>query len=367
VRPNIRDIAEAAGVSVTTVSHALSGHGRVAVETRERIQQIAREMSYSANVHAQRLASGRSRTLGIQIACFTTDASGSRLLPEAAYFMELLNGAASAAGELDYALLLAPYDCPPSVAAQLAIDGVIVVDPAGDEFVDTALHERGAPVVTTGRPTSGAARFSWVDNDHGRAARRMFDHFLARGYSRPALVATTRNRSYVADIMEAYAEWTREHDVRPIVVELGEPPTERAAARAARRLLSRQRDRPDAVYATFDRLALGVLLQAERLGISVPGDFALASAVDSDALRWATPHITASTLDPTRIGQEAVRVLVDLIEGREQGERRVIVPTGIKPRASTARRASGAAAKPRRRAGEQREPLSAPRSTRTHS
>jgi len=340
VPPNIRDIAEAAGVSITTVSHALSGQGRVALDTRERVKRIAAEMSYSANVHAQRLASGRSRTLGIQIAGFTTDASDSVLLPGAAYFMDVLNGAASAADENGYALLLAPYDRDLSEVAQLAIDGLIVVDPAGDEFMETAFRESGAPVVTTGRLTSGATEFPWVDNDHAGVALKMLDHFVSRGYTRPALVSTTQNRSYVADIVEAYRDWARGHGVRPIVVELREPPSERAAARAAKRLLSRA-DRPDAVYATYDRLALGVLLQAGRLGLSVPGDLALASAVDSDALRWTSPQITASFLNARQIGREAVQLVIDLIEGRDPVERTVVVPAEIIARASTARRSPG--------------------------
>jgi DNA-binding LacI/PurR family transcriptional regulator len=340
VPPNIRDIAEAAGVSITTVSHSLSGQGRVAEETRERVRRIAAEMSYSANVHAQRLASGRSRTLGIEIAGFTTDASGSVMLPDAAYFMDVLNGAASAAHDNDYALLLASYDRDLKDVAQLAIDGVIVVDPAGDEFIAPVFSESGAPVVTTGRPTSGATEFPWVDNDHAGMARKMLDHFASRGYKRPALVCTTRNRSYVADIMDAYKQWTQAHDAPRMVVELREPPTERAAARAAKRLLSRP-DRPDAIYATYDRLALGVLLQAGRLGLSVPGDLALASAVDSEALCWTSPHITATSLKPRQIGREAVGLIIDLIEGRDPGERKVVVPAEIAVRASTGRPGNG--------------------------
>jgi DNA-binding LacI/PurR family transcriptional regulator len=298
-------------------------------------------MSYSANVHAQRLASGRSRTLGIQIAGFRTGASGSVLLPDAAYFMDVLNGAASAAAEGGYALLLAVSDSDLEEVVELAIDGVIVVDPAGDDFMGPALRESGTPVVTTGRPTSGATSFPWVDNDHAAVARKMFDHFAARGYTRPAVVCTTQNRSYVADIVEAYRDWTEEHDAPRMIVELSEPPSERAAARAAKRLLTRS-ERPDAIYATYDRLALGVLLQAGRLGLSVPGDLALASAVESDALRWTSPHVTATFLDPKEIGREAVRLAIDMIEGRdpEAGEGKVVVPARIIARPSTARRPS---------------------------
>ncbi len=334
---NIRDIAEAADVSITTVSHALRGRGRVAPATRERVLRIAKELGYTANVHAQRLVAGRSRTLAIQIAGFATATSLSHLLPDATYFIDLLNGAAAMAGDHDYAVLLAPYLVDAAARLHpLTIDGGVIVDPAEGEAMATTLFERGIPVVTTGRAPPGATILPWVDNDHAAITRRMLDHLAAHDYGHPALVATTPTRSYVADIVNAYLGWTRERDIPPTVVTLAEPPTERAAARAANRLLSKA-DRPDAVYATYDRLALGVLVQAQRLGISVPEQLGVASAVDSDAMRWASPHITAAFLDARRVGGEAVRLLIDLIEGREPQSRTVTIPARIIPRSSTLR------------------------------
>jgi DNA-binding LacI/PurR family transcriptional regulator len=332
--PNIRDVAEAAGVSVTTVSHSISGRGRVAAATRERVLRIAEEVGYTANAHAQRLVSGRSRTLAIQIAGFTTESS-PQLLPDAAFFLDVLNGAAAAAGARGYELVLAPYDLDPRRGQALAIDGAVVVDPHGDEPLLRLLPERGIPVVTTGRPTRGAVRFPWIDNDHAALAVRVLDHFLEMGYTRPAVMATTPNRSYIADILDAYARWSREHGLRPITVELDEPPTERAAARAAQRLLTRARA-PDAVYATYDRLALGVLRQAQRQGLSVPEDVGIASAVDGDTLHWVEPHITAATLNPRLIGSQAIDALIDLAEGGSVAPG-AMVPARIDVRASTQR------------------------------
>jgi DNA-binding LacI/PurR family transcriptional regulator len=338
VPPNIRDVAEAAGVSVTTVSHALSGRGRVAPATRERVLRIAEDVGYTANAHAQRLVSGRSRTLAIQVAGFTT-AGNSQLMPDAAFFLDVLNGAAEAAAAREYDLVLAPYDLDPRRTQSLAIDGAVVVDPQGDEMLLRLLPERGVPVVTTGRPTRGAVRFPWIDNDHARLAVHALDHFLEMGYERPAIMATTPSRSYVADILDAYAGWAREHGLEPMVVELEEPPTEGAAARAAQRLLTRAQP-PDAVYATYDRLALGVLRQAQSLGLAVPRDLGIASAVDGDTLHWVDPHITAATLNPRLIGMQAIEVLIDLAEDRPVAPG-AMVPGRLEVRASTQR--SGAA------------------------
>lgn len=336
--PNIRDVAEAAGVSVTTVSHALSGRGRVAPATRERVLRIAEDVGYAANAHAQRLVSGRSRTLAIQVAGFTT-AGNSQLMPDAAFFLDVLNGAAEAAAAREYDLVLAPYDLDPRRTQSLAIDGAVVVDPHGDETFLRRLPERGVPVVTTGRPTRGEVRFPWIDNDHAALAVQALDHFLEMGYERPAIIATTPSRSYVADILGAYGRWTRERGITPLAVELDEPPTERAAADAAQRLLTRESP-PDAVYATYDRLALGVLRQAQSLGLAVPGDIGIASAVDGDTLHWVEPHITAATLNPRLIGIQAIEVLIDLAEGRSVAPG-AMVPGRLEVRGSTQRSGGG--------------------------
>lgn len=352
--PNIYDIARTVGVSITTVSHALSGRGRVSPATRERILRAAQEIGYSANPHARSLVSGRSRTIAIQIAGFTSADTASMLLPDAAYFMELLNGAAVAAANNDYSIMLATYDFSPSHSRRLGLDGAIIVDPAGGESLATELVERGLPVVTTGRPTRGEMEFPWVDNDHGETATRMLKHFVERGYRHPALVATSPTRSYVADIIDAYRAWCAARGVEPRIVELREPPTEASAARATRRLLS-QSSPPDAIFATYDRLALGVLLQAERMELNVPGDLGVASAVDSDLLRRISPAVTGVANNGRLIGRLAVELLIAQLMEPDREWAGVVVPNRIIARAST-RRAQSA----RRGAAASRKRNSAP-------
>jgi DNA-binding LacI/PurR family transcriptional regulator len=335
-QPNIYDIARTVGVSITTVSHALTGRGRVSPATRERILQAAAEIGYTANPHARSLVSGRSRTIAIQVAGFTSSTSSSSLLPDAAYYMELLNGAAGAAASHDYAIMLATYDFSPSRSQRVGFDGAIIVDPAGGESLATELVERGLPVVTTGRPTRGDMQFPWVDNDHGDTATRMLRHFTERGYRRPALVATSPTRSYVADIIDAYRRWCKVRDYEPRVVELEEPPSESAAGRAARKLLRRP-DPADAIFATYDRLAMGVLLQAQRMQRDIPGDLGLASAVDSDLLRRISPAVTGVANNARLIGKLAVEALIRQLVDPEETWTGIVVPNRIIARASTAR------------------------------
>lgn len=337
-RPStIHDIAEMAGVSITTVSQALNGRGRIAQATRERVSRIASELGYKANVHAQRLVAQRSRTLAIQISYRTEPSNQTSFLPHSAYFLELLDGASATAAELGYALILTPPNTGADQLGGLAIDGAIVVDPHGDEPLFRALVEREQPLVTTGRAVQAGHQPAVIDNDHRGAAIGALDHLEASGFKRPALITTDVSRSYTADILNGYLQWTAERDMPSHVAELSEPPVEAAVAAAVRDLLKRA-DPPDAVYASSEDLALGVFHEAKRLGMSLPEDLGIASAVDSDVLLLTSPQITGVFLHPRQIGSEAVSTLVSLVEGGSPQSQDVSVPTTLNPRGSTIRR-----------------------------
>lgn len=331
-RVSIHDIAGAAAVSITTVSHALNGKGRVLPATRERVLAVADELGYRANPHAQRLATGRHMTLAMQISGY----GPKTLVPDSAFFVELLNAASGAAIDHGYALVLAPPDLTSRSIEQLAVDGAIVVDPTGEEALLRFLSAGGAPVVTVGRALRGAPDLAWVDNDHRRATARVLDHFADMGYERPALLTGGMRRSYAHDSVEAYRAWVAERGLEPIVARVRGIPTFAAGFQAAASLLDGPA-RPDAIHATLDALALGALRAAHAAGLRVPEDLGIAAAVDSDALRSTAPPLTAVQLHARRIGREAVRLLTDMLGGEAPEERSVTVPARLVSRDSTRR------------------------------
>lgn len=332
-RVSIRDIAGAAGVSVTTVSHALNGKGRVLPDTRARILALAEELGYTANPHAQRLATGRHMTFAVQI----SGVGRKALVTDSAYFVDVLNSVSATALDHGYTAVLAAPDMGARDIESFAVDGAIVIDPTGAEPLLNALAARGAPVVTTGRVLRDDIALGSVDNDLRKAATRVLDHFLEAGYERPAILTGPLTRSYAADTLAAYEEWTAAHGIEPISVTARAGMSAAAAISAAEALLSHE-PRPDAVYAMLDVLALATLHAARQRGLSVPAELGIAGAVDSDGLRWADPPLTALNLHPARIGREAVELLTAVLADPAQARRAVTVPTRLIPRASTARR-----------------------------
>lgn len=331
----IHDVAEAAGVSITTVSHVLSGRGRVSQRTRDRVLRTANELGYRANVHAQQLVTRRSRILAIQISNSVEPTSTNALVPNSEYFLEVLNGAMDAAAARSYALILVPSDVDVVNLREFAVDGVILVDPLGDESVFSGSWDsRTNPVVTTGRPLDERCRVdAVVDNDLSGAAELMLDHLRMQGYRRPALVTTEPVRSYTADILAGYTRWVISGGGQPRVVTVDERPSLEDARNALTTLME-QPDPPDAVFTSSEYLAVGVLQAAQRRGLRVPEDLGICSAVDSGLLQLITPQVTGMFVHPRQVGREAAGVLVDLIEGRNTTAS-VEVPVRLNKRTST--------------------------------
>ena len=333
-RVGIKEVAQAAGVSVTTVSHALSGKGRLPEDTRQRVRRIAAELGYRPNAMARNLAGGRTGMLGLAV----SQPGGLPFrLSDFAYFAQLMAAATTAAMNHGYALVLTPPNGSLGVGAGLAVDGAIIVDPVEGDPLTPELRRSGVPVVTTGRVLGESEPGPWVDNDQVAGTRSVLDHLARRGARRIALLTSPTVMSYTRDVEHAYRAWCTEHRMDSIVEHTRPDLTESAGYAAAGKLLDAAHP-PDAIYATYDRLAAGTLLAAQARGVTVPHELLLVTAAtESGSGQSARPSLTALNLHPDRIGHEAAELLVALVDGRQPRSLHVTVPTRVIARASTRR------------------------------
>jgi len=341
----IADVAREAHVSITTVSHVLSGKRPVAAKTRQSVLDAARRLAYRPTVAARGLATGRTMALGLQ---FPMEGEHLLLNP---YFPALLGSLSAAATHDGYSFVLLPAhrssEFPlDSVLDMQRLDAAILVDPASSNDILPLLRGYGVPVVTVGRYL-GRLRTHWVDNDSGVAILRVLDHLAAQGYRRPALISLGHERySYIADIEASYRSRMEELGSEPLVAR-AEDLTERAGYDAAVTLLTRS-SRPDAIIAAVDRQAIGVLGAALELGISVPDELGIVGEGDTVLSRNAHPPLT--TIDPraAELGAQAIGVVRQILDGPNSPDQpiNVIVETGLILRESTARLSPGPAASP---------------------
>jgi DNA-binding LacI/PurR family transcriptional regulator len=330
-RPTIRDVAQAAGVSVTTVSHALNGKGRVDPATRDLVVQVVRQLGYRANRHARGLRSGRSGALALLLPVRADVRADEALSLD--FYMLLASSAAAAAFAQEQALMLLPPAIVQTGLHGLGLDGGIVVDPSPLDPRVSLLAEQGLPVVTIERDLGRPDDPWYVASETESNTRQILDHLADRGARRIALLVPKTDWGWATETLGAYDAWVAEHDVPRLIVPVAMQPGEESAFQATRRLLDRRRP-PDAVFVVASRFIRGVLRGAKAAGRRVPGELLIAAGVDSVQAREGDPPVTALDLHPERQAEAAVQMLLARLDGQPASPR--YIPATLRLRASTA-------------------------------
>jgi DNA-binding LacI/PurR family transcriptional regulator len=327
-RVTIKEVAERAGVSRSTTSRALAGTGYVAEPVRQRVRRAADELGYVVDATARSLKQRSSRIIGVLVSdlrnAFYADLAygAGRRAREAGFTMMLVDDGGEADDELEAARAF--------VASRVA---GVVMTPVSDAAA-VFLRRQRVPLVEVDR-TFGTGDAVVVDNRG--AARSTTEHLLSLGHRRIALVIDetdwTTGRERRQGYADALAAAGLEFDPRRVVSSGWHADTTAAAARS----LLTGSDRPTAVFAANNLLAEGVWRAAADLGLSIPGDLSVVSFDDAPWMSMVTPGLTAITQDASRLGAEAVDLLLARIADPDAARRVVTIPAGFVRRESTGR------------------------------
>ncbi|WP_161314596.1 LacI family DNA-binding transcriptional regulator [Sneathiella litorea] len=329
-RPTIRDVAAAAGVSVTTVSHTLNGKGRIDAETARKVRAAADQLGYRASTAARSLQSSRTG----QVAILHSRSSAHQVsLIELEYFIQIVAGASSIAAARGYHLtMMLPANTHDSDWTRT--DGVILIDPISGDPLINELKRKNIVVVTTGRDTNQkAGEGLWVDNDNVQAILLVLNHLVENGATQVALLTTPGDYSYSRETLQTYREWCAQHGQSPMDRQLAGGINETIAYHATLELFSGP-TKPDAIHCVTDRYAMGAMMAVESLGLSVPQDCLITAGTDSGAARLVVPPLTALDLHPNEVGINAAKLLIDEIEGHKH-EGNHVVPVDLQIRGSS--------------------------------
>jgi len=325
-RVRMEDVARVAGVSVATVSKVVNRRYGVAQTTIEKVTEVIEALGYEASLGARSLRSHRTNVIGVLVAEFEP------------FSTELLKGVSSAIDETGYELLAysgghhgGSVGWERRSLSRLGgtlIDGAILVTPT----VVSAPAE--IPVVAID-PHTGPAGIPTVDADNVAGAIAATQHLLALGHRRIALLGGRE------DLESARL---REHGFRAAMAGAGVPVDTQlvrvggyrpeTATGPARELLSRP-DRPTAVFAANDISAIRTIEVAGELGLRVPEDLSVIGFDNVPESVLCRPSLTTIAQPLHDIGATALRMLVELLAGREPTPSHVRLPTQIVERDST--------------------------------
>jgi LacI family transcriptional regulator len=288
-RVGIRDVAAAAGVSLTTVSHALSGAGQLSDATRERVRSVAADLNYAPNRLASGLRSKRSQIIG-----FVSDE-----ISTTPYAGRVLLGAQEAAAKNDWVLMIVNTSADPrfegrSIEALLQhrVDGIIY---ARMYHQTVAVPEAlaGVPTVLLDASTGNDHISSVVPDEEG-AARTAVEHLIAAGHRR----------------LDGYRATLRAHGIEVDETLITASDSTTASARAAAALLLDRSARPTALFCFNDRIAMGAYQAAQTRGLRIPDDLSIVSIDNFEILADAMlPGLDSVALPHYEMGQWAIERL----------------------------------------------------------
>jgi len=329
----IKQVAERAGVSAATVSYVLNGTGTVTDATRQRVMNAVAALDYQPS-HAAQSLRGRSRTLGLALPALP----GRLADPALAEVLAALSDTSAARG---YQLLLATPDGERSgaelcfsLARTGRVDGLVLLDmQVGDERA-LALSEIGFPHVCAGPAPEGSSSSSVVV-DNEAAAVLAIRHLLALGHRQIGLIQLPSDLAeseppylgYVAALEEAEIEAAPQ-----LVVEGGR--REEDGYQAMQELLSLP-ERPTAVVACSDELALGAMHALHDAGMEIGRDVSLVGFDDMPLAAHTHPPLTALRQPRQAIGEQLAMLLVEAIEQRGVAPSQVVLNARLVIRKST--------------------------------
>ncbi|HVV98541.1 MAG TPA: LacI family DNA-binding transcriptional regulator [Rhodanobacteraceae bacterium] len=303
----IKDVARAAGVSVASVSRALNGHESVTEETRARIIKAANDLRYVPHAAARSLITRRTDTVGVVL----PDLHGE-------FFSELIRGMDTAARASGRHLLISSSHGSASEAAQALltlqgrVDGLLVMSPHADTRMLAANLPQALPIVLMNtRIASGSYAALSVDNYGGAAA--MMRYLIDCGYSRIAFIGGPAQNFDADERLRGYRE-TLSSERGAVETILPGDFGEASGYRAGLDLLAHS-ERPDAIFAANDMMALGCLFALTEHGLRVPDDIALAGFDDVPIARFASPPLTTVRVRIADLGRRAFERLVARIDG----------------------------------------------------
>ena len=325
----MRDVASKAGVSFQTAGKVLNGKGSVSPETRERILDAAKVLGYVPNALARSLVTRSTCTIGI-VASDLSDAELARFVV----------GAEREARRQGHGVLIGSIDRDGSDAERYLrmlierrVDGILTAAPQMEHDARIGELLRGlVPAVSIHRIPGGGVPL--VGSDHVETALLAVRHLLGLGHHRIATVTGAWGRQVTSMRLKGYERALKEADVSydPTLVESGDWEAD-VAYEATLRVLDRAPD-ITAFYAQNDTMALGVLSALHERGIGVPEDCAVVGCDDVPMAAHAIPSLTTVHVPFYETGETAVRLLLDVIAGRTDRPKRVLLPVHLVRRGS---------------------------------
>jgi LacI family transcriptional regulator, repressor for deo operon, udp, cdd, tsx, nupC, and nupG len=309
---NIQQVAKQAGVSVATVSRVLNGQNTVSSKTRIKVEDAIKKLNYEPSMLGRNLRNSESRILLILIPTISNP-----------FYLEIIKGIENIAISQNYNILLCETDSNPEreniyfdLVRKKMADGIISMDPAVNVETLKKLAENYAIIQCSEYEEGSGIPYVTIDNEE--ASYRAVKHLIKIGHEKIALMNSDEKYLYARQRKMGYQRALEEHGIslnneyiihtQHLGFEYGQ--------QAMKKILNLQ-DRPTAVFAVSDLLAIGALKEINANGLHVPNDIAVVGFDKIDFSNMTNPTLTTIAQPMYKLGTTSARMLIDKIKGKE--------------------------------------------------
>lgn len=308
---NIQQVAKQAGVSVATVSRVLNGKDKVTAKTKQKVEEAIQYLNYEPSMLGRNLRNSESRIVLILIPSISNP-----------FYFEIIKGIENMALSQNYSILLCETDSKPEkeeiyfdLVRKKMADGIISMDPAVNVETLKELAENHAIIQCS--EYGGGIGIPYVTIDSEEASYRAVKHLIQIGHRKIALMNSDEKFLYARERRMGYERALQEHGI-PLrgehifyTQELGFE----EGQQAMKKILQLQ-NRPTAVFAVSDLLAIGALKEINAAGLRVPEDMAVVGFDKIDFSNMTNPALTTVAQPMYKMGTIAARMLIEKIQGK---------------------------------------------------
>lgn len=328
---NIHDVAERAGVSITTVSRVIHDISPVNMETRKKVLRAIEELNYRPSIIAQGMRGQKTRSIGVLIPDFTSY-----------YYSELLNHIEMEARAQGYLAIMCTTETDATREKEYfddlirrQVDGFILCWYRGGEEKLHYLREilKRVPIVVMDQPVEGLG-VSSVYTDGYKGIKKITTAFIRQGHKSIAMIKDLKHYSANETRFQGYIDALKSNgfEVRGTLIEQSEISVE-SGYNAAERLF--KRESPSALVAIDDLTAIGALHYCDDRGFAVPEDVSITGFDDISLARFVSPRLTTIAQPLQEIARCATRQIIKEISDRNAEKREFVFEPRVVLREST--------------------------------
>ncbi|MCM8710091.1 LacI family transcriptional regulator [Clostridium sp. SYSU_GA19001] len=324
----INDVAKEAGVSITTVSRVLNNNYPVKKETRIKIEKAIEKLEYKPNAMARSLITKKTSIIGVIVPGITN-----------LFFPTIVEAIEDITKSRGYSISLGNTGGDAKEETKLVeelkarqVDGIIVIDPT-IENLEKGCYDKLSKlvplIVVNGAPSGNKCSFVCYDEEVGTI--EAFEYLLQLGHKKIAFIRGHKSFSY--DIKEKIYRITLKNEKLDYmkILNVGKGNSIEVVDRVESEIreLFLSDERPTAVFACNDLMAMGVINACSKLGIKVPEDLSVVGFDNTLISKLAHPKLTTVDLNMKEIGHRAALELIDIIENKTKSRKKVILGTKL--------------------------------------